>query len=100
MSYLSDEAYRRFPDEVHKYSEDEINELASLGVAAHPNGKIIVDRGNLRYAFLEGARFRAAKELETETVCQQCRCTFVGDDALLQCSDHLPTSSLTSKLSP
>ena len=41
---LIDEAYRRFPDDVEPIVE-------------HPAGKIVVDRGNLRYAFIEGARF-------------------------------------------
>lgn len=41
-----EEAYRIFPDEVEP-------------VDYHPLGKIVVDRGNLRYAFLEGARFAA-----------------------------------------
>lgn len=43
---LADEAYRLFPDEVEP-------------VDYHPLGKIVVDRGNLRFAFLEGARFAA-----------------------------------------
>lgn len=41
---IIDEAYRLFPDEVEP-------------VDYHPLGKIVVDRGNLRFAFLEGARF-------------------------------------------
>ena len=43
---IVDEAYRRFPDEVEP-------------VDYHPLGKIVVDRGNLRFAFCEGARFAA-----------------------------------------
>lgn len=43
---IVDEAYRLFPDEVEP-------------VDYHPLGKIVVDRGNLRFAFLEGARFAA-----------------------------------------
>lgn len=38
------EAYRRFPDDVEPIDD-------------HPAGKIMVDRGNQRFAFLEGARF-------------------------------------------
>ena len=41
---IVDEAYRRFPDEVEPIDD-------------HPAGKIVVDRGNLRFAFIEGARF-------------------------------------------
>lgn len=44
---ISEEAYKRFPDDVEP-------------VDYHPAGKIVVDRGNLRYAFLEGARFAVA----------------------------------------
>lgn len=44
---IIDEAYRLFPDDVEP-------------VDYHPAGKIVVDRGNLRYAFLEGARFASA----------------------------------------
>jgi hypothetical protein len=38
------EAYKRFPDDIEPIND-------------HPTGKIVVDRGNLRFAFLEGARF-------------------------------------------
>ena len=41
---IIEEAFRRFPDEVEP-------------VDYHPVGKIVVDRGNLRFAFCEGARF-------------------------------------------
>jgi len=41
-----EEGYKRFPDEVEP-------------VDYHPAGKITVDRGSLRYAFLEGAIFAA-----------------------------------------
>ncbi|MGW1422676.1 hypothetical protein ACWAT4_21480 [Bradyrhizobium manausense] len=41
-----EEGYRRFPDDVEP-------------VDYHPAGKIVVDRGSLRYAFLEGALFAA-----------------------------------------
>jgi len=41
-----EEGYKRFPDEVEP-------------VDYHPAGKIVVDRGSLRYAFLEGALFAA-----------------------------------------
>lgn len=41
-----DEGYRRFPDDVEPIPE-------------HPAGRIAVDRGNLRYAFLEGALYAA-----------------------------------------
>lgn len=44
-----EEGYKRFPDDVEP-------------VDYHPAGKITVDRGTLRYAFLEGALF-AAKAL-------------------------------------
>lgn len=44
---IIDEAYRLFPDDVEP-------------VDYHPAGKIVVDRGNLRFAFLEGARFATA----------------------------------------
>jgi hypothetical protein len=44
-----EEAYRRFPDEVEPIPE-------------HPAGKITVDRGSLRYAFLEGALYAAMQE--------------------------------------
>ena len=39
-----DEGYKRFPDDVEP-------------VDYHPAGKIVVDRGSLRFAFLEGALF-------------------------------------------
>ena len=39
-----EEAYKRFPDEVEP-------------VDFHPAGKIVVDRGNLRFAFLEGIKY-------------------------------------------
>ena len=41
-----EEGYKRFPDEVEP-------------VDYHPAGRITVDRGSLRYAFLEGAIFAA-----------------------------------------
>lgn len=41
-----EEGYKRFPDDVEP-------------VDYHPAGKIVVDRGSLRYAFLEGALFAA-----------------------------------------
>jgi len=41
-----EEGYRRFPDDVEP-------------VDYHPAGKIVTDRGSLRYAFLEGALFAA-----------------------------------------
>ncbi len=41
-----EEGYKRFPDDVEP-------------VDFHPAGKITVDRGSLRYAFLEGAIFAA-----------------------------------------
>lgn len=41
-----EEGYKRFPDDVEP-------------VDYHPAGKITVDRGSLRYAFLEGAIFAA-----------------------------------------
>ena len=44
---IIEEAYTRFPDEIEP-------------VDYHPAGKIVVDRGNLRFAFLEGARFAVA----------------------------------------
>lgn len=46
-----DEAYRVFPDKVEPCDD-------------HPAGKIIVDNGPLRYAFLEGARFALNGESE------------------------------------
>ncbi len=39
-----EEAFKRFPDDVEP-------------IDCHPAGKIVVDRGNLRFAFIEGARF-------------------------------------------
>lgn len=48
------EAYRLFPDEVEP-------------VDYHPLGKIVVDRGNLRFAFLEGARFAFAAKPPRQT---------------------------------
>lgn len=41
-----EEGYKRFPDDIDP-------------VDYHPAGKIAVDRGSLRYAFLEGALFAA-----------------------------------------
>lgn len=41
-----EEGYKRFPDDIEPIEE-------------HPMGRITVDRGNLRYAFLEGALFAA-----------------------------------------
>ena len=41
--HIIEEAYKRFPDETEP--------------SEHLLGKITVDRGNLRYAFCEGARF-------------------------------------------
>lgn len=38
------ESFKRFPDDIEPMDD-------------HPAGKIVVDRGNLRFAFLEGARF-------------------------------------------
>jgi hypothetical protein len=61
---MMEEAYRRFPDEVRPYTEQEKRWLAEEGIAAHPAGKIVVNRGNLRYSFCEGVRFaRAAKSV-------------------------------------
>lgn len=52
------EGYKRFPDDVEPIDD-------------HPAGKITVDRGNLRYAFLEGALFavmqRRKEDEEDET---------------------------------
>lgn len=42
------EGYKRFPDDVEPIDE-------------HPAGKIVVNRGDLRYAFLEGALFAAMR---------------------------------------
>jgi hypothetical protein len=47
------EGYRRFPDDVEP-------------VDYHPAGKITVDRGNLRYAFLEGALFAAMSSTQRQ----------------------------------
>jgi hypothetical protein len=60
------EAYRQFPDEVREYTEQEAGELAVLGITVHPHGRIAVDRGNLRYAFVVGAQFaRDAKSVNS-----------------------------------
>ena len=45
------EGYKRFPDDVE-------------AVDYHPAGKITVDRGSLRYAFLEGALFATQQAVE------------------------------------
>ena len=47
-----DEGYKRFPDDVEP-------------IAEHPAGKIVVNRGDLRYAFLEGALFAAMQVKQT-----------------------------------
>lgn len=47
---IIEEAYRLFPDEVEP-------------VDYHPLGKIVVDRSNLRFAFVTGAQF-ALQQLE------------------------------------
>ena len=43
------EGYKRFPDDVEPVDD-------------HPAGKIVVNRGDLRYAFLEGALFAAMQQ--------------------------------------
>jgi len=48
---IIEEAYRMFPDVIEP-------------VDYHPIGKIVVDRGNLRFAFLEGAQFAAGRFLK------------------------------------
>jgi hypothetical protein len=45
-----EEAYRLFPDDIEP-------------VDFHPRGRIVVDRGNLRFAFMEGTRFAAAPQM-------------------------------------
>jgi hypothetical protein len=47
-----EEGYRRFPDVVE-------------AVDYHPAGKIVTDRGSLRYAFLEGALFAATASADS-----------------------------------
>jgi hypothetical protein len=42
------EAFRLFPDEIEP-------------VDYHPRGKIVVDRGNLRFAFIEGWRYASGQ---------------------------------------
>jgi hypothetical protein len=48
LQAIADEAYRRFPDEVEP-------------MEGHPMGRIVVDRGNMRYAFIEGFRLGEAR---------------------------------------
>jgi hypothetical protein len=45
MAPFIEEAFKRFPDQTEP--------------SEHPLGKVVVDNGPLRYAFLEGARFAA-----------------------------------------
>jgi hypothetical protein len=54
-----EEAYKWFPDEVHHYTPAEVEELARLGIKAHPEGKIVRDRSPERFAFLTGAGYGA-----------------------------------------
>lgn len=44
------EAHKRFPDDIEPMNN-------------HPAGRIVVDRGNLRFAFLEGARFLVSAKI-------------------------------------
>lgn len=53
MRRFVDEAYRRFPDVVEPCDD-------------HPAGKIVEDKGSLRYAFLVGAEY-GANQQETKT---------------------------------
>lgn len=82
---IIEEAYRMFPDEVEP-------------VDYHPVGKIVVDRGNLRFAFLEGARFATALDHAWDgpevvlgsglfVTCSRCGCDPSDDKAAYKCAD-------------